>query len=141
MTIKRTFAAELKRLPDMVEFVKKEARRVGFEGKGLFKVELAMEECLVNVIRYAYPDSSGELQIYLSTLPNQGLEVEILDQGKPFDPVAYHAKADENAPIEERSPGGWGVVILRKTCDEIIYEHDGTYNRLKLRIFVHPQQP
>jgi serine/threonine-protein kinase RsbW len=40
-------------------------------------------------------------------------------------------------PLEERDPGGLGILLLRKMADEISYEHREGMNILKLEKALH----
>jgi anti-sigma regulatory factor (Ser/Thr protein kinase) len=93
----------------------------------IFNLELALEEILVNVINYAYPDrSNGTVTIGCSAEIGQ-ITVSIRDQGKPFDPLLKE-EPDLNCSIEERPIGGLGIFLTREMVDEIHYEHRNGFN-------------
>lgn len=97
----------------------------------LFRIELAIEEALTNIIKYAYPDSVGEIEVTCSATPACSLVVDIRDWGTPFDPLHCHAP-DLSQDFLERPVGGLGVFLMRKLADQVIYCPLSDGNRLTL---------
>jgi anti-sigma regulatory factor (Ser/Thr protein kinase) len=64
---------------------------------------------------------------------SDGIGIEFMDSREPFDPtrVAIEAPADS---IEAADIGGRGLMLLRAYGKDIAYRHDGTYNRVLLKI-------
>ena len=94
-------------------------------------LNLAVEEAVVNVINYAYPEGTeGEIFIDSATSPS-ALTFTITDSGKPFDPTA-RGEVDINAGVEERPVGGLGIHLVRKIMDVVRYERRGGKNVLIL---------
>jgi anti-sigma regulatory factor (Ser/Thr protein kinase) len=53
------------------------------------------------------------------------------DRGRAFNPLNYD-EPDINLPLEEREPGGLGLLIVKKTMDTIQYSReDEGINRLE----------
>lgn len=92
-------------------------------------LHLALEEALVNVINYAYPD--GEVgNITLTAEQHQdSLIFRLFDKGKPFDPTAI-AAPDTQASLDERKIGGLGIHLVRNIMDSVSYEYADNYNIL-----------
>ena len=100
------------------------------------KLNLAVEEAVVNVMNYAYPQGTvGDINIEATGDDNQ-LEFIISDSGTPFDPTA---KADANTSLtaEERPIGGLGIHLVRQIMDEVMYERKDNKNILTLRKKLH----
>ena len=96
------------------------------------KIRLAVEELVVNVIKYAYPENiDGEIALTAS-LDGRMLTIEIADCGVPFNPTAV-AVPDTNAPLEERPIGGLGIHLAKNMVDEMDYEYRDGYNVLSLK--------
>lgn len=108
------------------------ARAQGFGQEKIGKIELAAEEALVNVIRYAYPEQPGDVEM-ICRLEGEGLAIEIIDSGIPFDataaPVGEVADGDH-----EREPGGLGILLMKKVMDEVRYRREENRNILTLII-------
>ena len=120
--------ANLKSLESAIRFIIQGAVEAGLSEKKLSQLQLAAEEILVNIMNYAYPDQKGDIEITYS--PKQdGVEIEVADQGLPFDPLSL-PKPDINAPLEERNIGGLGIHLVRNTMDEVRYKREGSRNIL-----------
>ena len=94
-------------------------------------LNLALEEAVVNVINYAYPEgTAGEVLIDAATT-DRALTFTITDGGKPFDPTARE-EVDINASVEDRPIGGLGIHLVRQIMDDVRYERRGEKNVLIL---------
>jgi serine/threonine-protein kinase RsbW len=99
----------------------------------LREVELAMEEILVNIFRYAYPDRKGDVELACRLDDGGRVLVEVADQGVPFDPLSRE-DPDLQTDIEERSVGGLGVFFVKQLIPAIRYRREGGRNILTLPI-------
>lgn len=92
-------------------------------------LNLALEEAVVNVIDYAYPEGvSGDVVIDVA-VTESAITFTIIDGGKPFDPTAK-ADVDINAGVEDRPVGGLGIHLVRQIMDDVRYERRGEKNVL-----------
>ena len=66
-----------------------------------------------------------------SQLNDSQLRIEIRDDGIPFDPLA-HPEPDTSIPLEEKPIGGLGILMARKSMDDISYERRDSENILTL---------
>ena len=95
------------------------------------KLQLALEEAVVNVMEYAYPAGShGDVNIRV-TFDGLLLRMIISDNGIPFDPTEVYA-ADTTLSAEERPVGGLGILLIRELMDIINYEREDGKNILTL---------
>jgi len=62
-------------------------REAGFGQEEISKIELASEEALVNIFRYAYPERPGDVEVNCK-LDEGRFILEIIDSGIPFDLTA-----------------------------------------------------
>src|SRR5215471_18903439 len=78
----------------------------------LADLKLALTEAVSNSVRHAYADGSGFVSIAYE-LTGDALAVEVVDDGKGFDP-------DRPPPLEgeELTEGGLGIAIIRTIADE-----------------------
>jgi anti-sigma regulatory factor (Ser/Thr protein kinase) len=53
-TEERTFPAHVELLPDVMNFITAHASKVGLSSEKLYKIQLAVEEAVVNICHYAY---------------------------------------------------------------------------------------
>ncbi|MBO4365262.1 MAG: ATP-binding protein [Eggerthellaceae bacterium] len=96
------------------------------------QLDIAVEELFVNICNYAYPeatpDNPGTMCIqrtYRADPPS--IVVDIIDEGVPFNPLA---KPDTVMPtdIEDMPIGGLGILIAKKSVDEMRYERTENCN-------------
>ena len=86
----------------------------GFDAAAADAFALAVHEALNNVIRHAHQHRAEvPLEVRCYCRP-EGLEVQILDEGEPFD-LASVPSLD---PAEVR-PGGRGIFLMRALTDEL----------------------
>ena len=124
---KLVLSAQLPSLETLITFVLDEARTQGMDAKKLNHLRLAAEELLVNIIRYAYPEQTGDIEVTVTPLAEGGIEVEIMDSGKPFDPLSL-PEPDIQTPLEQRKIGGLGIFLVRRLMDSVRYERRGNQN-------------
>jgi anti-sigma regulatory factor (Ser/Thr protein kinase) len=102
------------------------------------QIELAAEEVFVNIARYAYSDgaggsNAGEVLVnyrLVSSPETMTMTLVFKDWGIAFDPLE-HPDPDINLPLEEREPGGMGILIVKKTMDTIAYSREDGVNRFE----------
>ena len=107
------------------------------EERDLFSLALALEECGSNVVNHALRRDS-ELTFRV-TIEHTGdsIVIELRDRGPEFDPTCVSAPGGlEND--EDRPPGGFGIVLVRRSVDEIFYRREGVENVLRLTKIVDP---
>ena len=113
------------------EFVTNELEKHGADHKTVQQIKLVLEEVLVNVANYAYPEGNGTMQIDVD-IDNDTLTLVVSDAGIPFDP--HNApEPDITLPIEQRRIGGLGIFLVQQIMDEMIYERVNDRNVLTLR--------
>jgi len=122
--------ANIYNLRKLIQFVSNFAKEKGFARKRSREIELAVEEALVNISKYAYPDNNtGEVEVRCQMDNDAVLVIEILDTGTPFD-IRYFSEPDLNVNISDRKIGGLGIFLIRKMVDEVHYRRDGESNIL-----------
>ena len=95
------------------------------------QVNLAVEEAVVNVMNYAYPEGTkGDVNI-AATADGQQLTLTITDSGTPFDPTA-RSEVDITQPLDERPIGGLGIHLVRNIMDAVSYQRVGDTNQLTI---------
>ena len=102
----------------------------GLGGPVAFKVQLALEECIRNIIEHAGGSPETPIQVQIQAGPDR-VVIVLEDDGQPFDPGSAPA-FDPARELAGRAPNGMGVHLLRSLMDEIHYERLGSTNRLRL---------
>lgn len=133
--MKRLFSASMDQLHDILQFIRSEIEKSGFRGPFEIQLELALEEAIVNIIKYAYPDSKGKIKIQCVHLPQTGIKVILSDKGIPFNPLLKEYKKDK-VLIEKVQPvGGLGIFLILSIMDHVEYEFNDGWNILTLTKF------
>jgi anti-sigma regulatory factor (Ser/Thr protein kinase) len=82
---------------------------------------------------YAYENDIGHVEITCKSENTPGrLTIEILDSGKPFNPLSSVPLHNQNDDINRRRIGGLGILMIIQITDEVSYERIGESNRLTL---------
>ena len=103
-----------------------------WEPELLFQIELVLEEIGTNIIKYGQ-EGERETQIDITlTSDRKSLTLEIIDDGKPFDPFADAPPPDLDSPVPERPIGGLGVYLVRELMDEASYRREDGMNKVTL---------
>lgn len=112
-------------LAQICEFVTAYAQEAGLDEKGVYAVQLAVDEAATNVIEHAYGgDDQGEMDITCK-IDDQNLTVTIHDHGRAFNPNLVPEPVT-NVPLEQLRSRGLGVFLIRKMMDEVCYEFSPT---------------
>lgn len=118
-------------VPLLAEFVEEVCEKANIDMLTMMQLNLAIEEAVVNVMDYAYPEGVvGEIVVD-AKVGNGVLQIVISDHGTPFDPTAK-GEVDTTLSAEERSIGGLGIHLIRSIMDEVGYERVGDNNVLTL---------
>jgi len=112
-------AAELENLAVIRRFVEKSATALGADPAATSDVVLAADEAATNVMVHGYRGQPGTIEIEVSRM-GDALVVCLRDRAAPFDPTTV-PPPDLNRPLEERSPGGMGIYLMRHLVDEVTY--------------------
>jgi anti-sigma regulatory factor (Ser/Thr protein kinase) len=108
------------------------AKEQGVDQEKIGKIELALEEALVNICNYSYPEEPGNAEVRCKQ-DNRRFIIEIVDSWIPFD-MASLPPPDVTPSIEKRKIGGLGIFLIKKMVDEVRYRREGNFNILKLTI-------
>ena len=98
----------------------------------LCELQLVMEEMVVNVISYAYPE--GTVADITLIAESDGIELTfvISDKGKEFDPTQQE-DADMSINPAEREIGGMGIFIVKNIMNEVTYQRLEGHNLLTMK--------
>ena len=85
------------------------------------RVDLVMEEVLVNAINYAYPKGEGKIEVECLAEGPGRFRVTVRDWGVAFNPVEQ-APPDLSADISSRQVGGLGIYLVKQMAGRLTYE-------------------
>ena len=119
-------------VPKLNAFVEEVCQTVGFDDMANMQIKVAVEEAVVNVMKYAYPPGMhGDVTIEAAS-NDVRLKFTIIDSGAPFDPTVQ-SEVDTTLAAKDRKIGGLGIHIMRQNMDSINYERIDNLNVLTLR--------
>ena len=116
----------------------------GFSPLECRSITRAVDEALANVIRHAY-GSRADKRIDISCkrisgmvkgMHREGLEIQLLDKGVPFDPKKLTARS-----LDEVKPGGLGLHFIRDSMDIMEHRQIRGVNRLRLVKYLSGNEP
>lgn len=127
-----TLPNDVETIPQLNEFIHTIAETIGLDMSLTMSLNLAIEEAVVNVMDYAYPQGvKGDVTIDVAA-SDQWLQFIISDSGTPFDPTKKE-EADTTLSVDERPIGGLGIFLVRQLMDTIQYDYVDGKNVLTLR--------
>ncbi len=118
---------EIDRIHAAVEIL---AQAEGWPEELLFQIKLVVEEMGTNIVKYG-DDGEGKTDVRITlTSESDALTMEIVDDGKPFDPFTEAPPPDLDSPVSERPIGGLGVYLVQQLMDEARYAREDGKNKL-----------
>jgi anti-sigma regulatory factor (Ser/Thr protein kinase) len=102
------------------------------DGQTVYRVNLALEEMVTNIIKYGYDDyENHEIDVCLEILPDEVVAV-IKDDGHEFDPLSQEKKPGA-ASVEEQEAGGLGIHLIKQLVGHMSYKREENTNVLEIR--------
>ncbi len=106
----------------------------------LFGLTLALEECASNVVNHGLERDAGRSFSVELELTDGQATIELRDAGPEYDPT--QAPLREPSPDDDdEPPGGWGIQLVRRYTDEMLYTRSAGENVLRLVKRLDPFQP
>ncbi len=96
-----------------------------------FQVDLVLEELVLNVVNHGSRGGEGEINIELVSDP-EAVIIDIIDDGRPFDPLTDAPEPDTESGIEDRAVGGLGIHLVRTMMDDVTYRREENKNHMRL---------
>ena len=125
--------AKVENLDKVIAFVDEEIDKLECSQKIRVQIDVAVEELFVNIAHYAYRPDVGPATVRVEVEKDPpAVSITFIDHGIPYDPLAKE-DPDITLSAEERSIGGLGIFMVKKSMDEMLYEHSGGKNILTLK--------
>ena len=133
MSVKElTLEAKVANLQQVLDFVDENLKSMRCPMKILMQIDVAVEEIFVNVASYAYTPNTGSVTIRMDLQEKpRAVVITFIDSGIPYNPLAKE-DPDVSLSAEERSIGGLGIFMVKKTMDKMEYEYTDKQNILKM---------
>ena len=96
-------------------------------------LRLAVEEAVVNIMNYAYPQGTRAVILIEvdADADNETLTFVLRDEGVAFDPTAYQ-EVDVDTHVSQQKVGGLGIHLMRHYMDSLSYERKDGQNVLTM---------
>jgi anti-sigma regulatory factor (Ser/Thr protein kinase) len=93
---------------------------------------LALEEHLTNSISYGFTQGRvGTIHVRF-TVDHPNVCVEVEDDADPFNPLTA-PEPDTSLPLDAKPLGGLGLLLIRKSMDQVEYRQANGHNVLVMR--------
>jgi len=96
-----------------------------------YAVNLAVDEILTNTISYGYDDQEPHRIALIVSMKADAVVVEIVDDSNAFD-LSEAPESDVESSIEDRVPGGLGLILVHQMMDSVEYRRVGDRNVVTL---------
>lgn len=115
--------------PALLEAIEVHLEERGVPAAPAAQVMIALDEVISNALDHGSETGSPSVEVALA-VQGGAVEVDVSDNGKPFDPLAA-PPPDTSLSIEERAIGGLGIHLVRQLMDHVAYSRDAGRNRLR----------
>jgi len=123
--MKKTFTAENSQIRIIINEIKLFVENLNCNDELLNIIHIVSDEVLSNIIKYAYKNPYGIIEIECKTDCNNCLSIIFIDLGIPFNPLKFKKEDSELFTI-----GMNGINIIKEFADNIEYVRQGNANRL-----------
>jgi len=126
----RTFARTFDALQEIFAFTRDFFARHGVDAEILPTVDLAVEELFTNMVKYS---RTGDAQVRIDMAAIAGgVEVALTDYDVERFDVTRAPDVDIGLPIEQRTPGGLGLHLIRRLVDSVAYDYSEVDRRSRI---------
>lgn len=126
-------SSEVRYLPDVISFVETTCKQARLSEKSLIPIAIVIEEIFTNIVRHAYDEGIvGTIEVSCRIHPGaRKIEIVFMDDGKAYNPLEQK-DPDITLPVEKRTVGGLGILIVKKWVDDIRYTYKQGRNHLSI---------
>ena len=128
-----TFSAKEDSLETALNPVLEVLEELQVEHKTIYKIRLALDELLTNIVSYAYDGKEGVIEVHYEVNKNpKSISITISDFGKEFNPFDID-DPDLTADVNDRKIGGLGVFLVKNVMDEFQYQRENDKNIVTIK--------
>lgn len=100
--------------------VEQVAENMEFDTRAIHQIRLALIEACINAFEHS---GSDDPNVYINFVVQEDrLLIIVRDFGKGFDPLEVPEPAIRNKLSSMGNRRGWGLMLIRKLMDEVVYE-------------------
>lgn len=119
----RTFPRQMASLAALVEFVREFLAAERLSESRAFELDLVIEELFTNLVKYAGGER-GDIDVGLAR-ESEHVVITLREYGAELHDPTARPEVDVHRPIDERTPGGLGVHLVRRMSEDFRYEWQG----------------
>ena len=128
-----TIAATVENIETVTDFVNEQLEALDCPMKAQMQIDIAIDELFGNIAHYAYTPDVGDATVRVEVIDAPlSVIITFIDGGVPYDPLTA-VDPDTSLSAEERSLGGLGIFMVKKSMDEITYRYENGSNILSIR--------
>jgi serine/threonine-protein kinase RsbW len=132
-SISVTLVSQLSEVARLSRLVEAFGEAEGLAPEAVFSMNLALDEAVTNVIRYAHHDDGRQHPIIVRlALEQDVLTAQVEDDGRAFNPLEAPAP-DTGASIDDRPIGGLGIHLVRSVMNSVEYRREDGRNVLTMK--------
>jgi len=128
-----TLDATVENIDVVTDFVNEQLQAHDCPLKTQMQIDIAIDELFGNIAHYAYTPEVGKATVCVEIGGDPlAASITFIDRGVPYDPLARE-DPDTTLSVEERTIGGLGVYMVKKSMDGVFYEHRDGQNVLTIK--------
>lgn len=128
-----TIAATVENIDAVTDFVNEQLEALDCPVKAQMQIDIAIDELFGNIAHYAYNPEVGEATVRVEVVDEPlSVVITFIDGGVPYDPLAAE-EPDTTLSAEERTLGGLGIFMVKKSMDDVTYRYENGRNILAIR--------
>ena len=129
-----TVSATLDQIQPVTEQINARLAALGCPERARIKLDVAVDELLGNIIRYAYRHGTGPATVRMDVEEQpRCVVITFIDRGRPYDPLSAEFKDTTHLPAKQRPIGGLGLYMVKKTMDAFDYAYRDGQNMTTIR--------
>jgi len=114
------------------DFVDQVCAELGIASKTTNSVKLAIDEACANIIKHAYREEEGSIEIGISYAGPNDLSISLVDHGESFE-LQKIRTPDLRRYVATGRKGGLGLFLMNRLMDEVSYDVTESGNVLTMR--------
>lgn len=127
-----TVDAVVGNIETITDFVNAELELLDCPLKVQIQIDVAIDELFGNIAHYAYGHIKGKATVRIAfDEAERTVTLTFIDSGTPFDPLKK-ADPDTTLSAQERSIGGLGIFLVKKSMDHMEYRYQDGHNILSI---------